>query len=152
HVDEQLVARDAGQALAAALLEAVPQVSLGQLHDDDELAVDDVVAFEAEDVGVADGLDAAEGLEFLLGALAAVVSAAEVAEDELDGLVQTAGGFGLPDLAEAAAAEALDELVARNRLGVAFDPHGHNNVSTRAGSGCAGRTGGTGSCPARGRV
>ena len=57
-----------GRPCAAALLEAVPQVAVGQLHDDDELAVDDVVAFERQDVGVADRLDAAERLEFLLGA------------------------------------------------------------------------------------
>ena len=66
-VAEQLVAGDAGQPLGAALLEAVPEVAVGQLHDDDELAVDDVVAFEREDVGVADGLDAVEGLQLLLG-------------------------------------------------------------------------------------
>ena len=74
HVAEQFVARDAGQALGAALLEAVPEVAVGQLHDDDELAVDDVVAFQRQDVGMADRLDAAEGLEFLLGAVAVVVA------------------------------------------------------------------------------
>ena len=67
HVAEQLLARDAGQALGPALAEAVPEVAVGQLHDDDQLAVDDVEAFQRQDVGMADGLDAAEGLEFLLG-------------------------------------------------------------------------------------
>ena len=49
----------------------------------------------------------------------------KVAEDELDGLVQAAGGFALPDLAEAAAAYALNELVAGNRFGKGFDPNRH---------------------------
>ncbi len=129
HVDEQLIARDARQTLTAALLEAVPQIALGQLHDDDELAVDDVEAFEREDIGMANRGDAAEGFQFLLGALAAVVAAAEVAEDELDGLVQAARRFRLPDLAETAAAYPLDEPVARNRFGMAFDPHRHKYIS-----------------------
>ena len=67
HVAEQLVARDARQSLAAALLEAVPEVAVGQLHDDDQLAVDDVEAFQRQDEGMADRLDAVEGLELLLG-------------------------------------------------------------------------------------
>src|SRR5262249_45209868 len=81
-----------------------------------------------EDVGVADGLDAAEGLQLLLGALAVVAGGGEVAEDELDGLEEAAGGLALPDLAEAAAAEALDEPVFGDRLGVAFDPARHGCI------------------------
>ena len=46
HVAEQFVARDARLALAAALAEAVPEVAVGQLHHDDELAIDDVESFE----------------------------------------------------------------------------------------------------------
>ena len=68
HVDEQFIARDARQPLRAAFLEAVPQIALGQLHDNDELAVDDVKAFERKDIGMTDFLDAAEGFEFLFGA------------------------------------------------------------------------------------
>ena len=60
-----------------------------------------------------------ERLQLLLGGLCrprrAVV---EVAVDELDGLEEAAGGFALPDLAEAAAAEPLDEPVAGDRLGL----------------------------------
>ena len=125
HVAEQLVARDAGQALRAALLEAVPEVAVGQLHDDDELAVDDVEAFEREDERMADGLDALEGLEFLLGALAVLAGGVEVAVDELDGLEQAAGGLGFPDFAEAAAAQPLDQPVAGDRFGLGFDANGH---------------------------
>ena len=40
----------------------------------------------------------------------------EVAVDELDRLEDAAGGFALPDLAEPAAAEPLDEPVAGDRL------------------------------------
>ena len=50
-----------GRCCGPDLAEAVPEVAVGQLHDDQELAVDDVVAFEGEDVGVADGLDALRG-------------------------------------------------------------------------------------------
>jgi hypothetical protein len=132
HVAEELVAGDAGHAAGAALLVAVPEVVVGQLHDDDEQAVDDVVAFQREDVGVADGLDAREGLELLLGAVAVVAGGAEVAEDELDGLVQAAGGLALPDLAKAAAADPLQEAVAGDRFGVVFDPHRHEYTTQGA--------------------
>ena len=113
------------------------RLRIGQLHDDDELAVDDVEAFEREDIGMANGLDTAEGFEFLLGALAAVVGAGKVAEDELDGLVQAARRFRFPNFAEAAAAESFDEPVARNRFGMAFDPHRHKVVSKGVRPKCA---------------
>ena len=61
HVLEEFVARDAGQALVAAVAEAVPQVAVGQLHDDHEPAVHDVVAVEGKEVRVANLLDALEG-------------------------------------------------------------------------------------------
>ena len=64
-----------GSPLVAALAEAVPEVAVGQLHDDHEPAVDDVVAVEGEEVRVADRLDALEGLEFLLGVADEVVVA-----------------------------------------------------------------------------
>src|SRR5262249_19148068 len=99
-----------------------------QLHDDEELAVDDVVALQGEDVGVAYGLDAAERLQLLLGALPLVAGLLEVAVDELDGLEQPARGLGLPDFTEAAAAQALDEPVAGDGLSVTFDPHRHGSA------------------------
>ena len=46
HVHEQLVAGDARVAVLAALAEPVPEVAVGQLHDDHEPAVHDVVAVE----------------------------------------------------------------------------------------------------------
>ena len=70
---------------------------------------------------MADGLDAAQGFEFLLGATAVgAVGGLQVAVDELDGLEQAAGGLGLPDFAEAAAAQALDQPVAGDGLGSSF--------------------------------
>src|SRR5262249_9214971 len=107
---------------------AVPQVAVGQLHDDDELAVDDVVALEREDERMADGLDSAEGLEFLFGAVAVVAGRFEVAEDELDGLVDAPGRLALPDLAKAAPAQPLDEPVAGYGFGRAFDPDCHRGI------------------------
>ena len=62
HVAEQLLARDAGQVLRAALAEPVPERAVGQLHDDEELAVDDVEAFQGQEERMADLLDAVEGL------------------------------------------------------------------------------------------
>ena len=70
-----------------------------------------------------------EGPEFLLGVPRAVrVDRPQVAVDELDGLVQAARGLGLPDLAEAAAAEPLDEAVAGDGLGVGVDAQGHDAI------------------------
>lgn len=69
---------------------------------------------------MADGTDPLQGLQFLLGALIAVATAAQVAKDELDRLVHPAGGFGAPDLTKTAAAQALDQAIARNRFGVRF--------------------------------
>ena len=58
---------------------------------------------------MADGLDAVERLELLLAGAALVLGFVEVAENELDGLEQAAGGLRLPDLTEAAAAQAFEE-------------------------------------------
>ena len=112
-----------GNPPGAAFFEAVPEVAVGQLHDDDELAVDNVVAFQRQDIGVANRFDAAEGFVFLGGAVVVVLVGGgdvagpgrdagaalggQFAEYELDGLVEAAGGLALPDLAETAAAQAL---------------------------------------------
>src|SRR5262249_2972921 len=87
--------------------------------------VDDVEALQREDEGVADGDDPLQGLELLAGAGGVVVGGFQVAVDELDRLEQAAGGFGLPDLPEAAPAQALDQPVAGERLGHAFDAYRH---------------------------
>src|SRR5207248_3741131 len=112
HVAEQLFAGDAGQALGAALAEAVPQGAVGQLGDDHQLTVYDLEQLDGKDEGVADVDDALEGFEFLGGARTLVVRGVEVAVDEFDRLEQAARRFRLPDFAEAAAAQALDEPIA----------------------------------------
>ena len=66
-VDEQLVAGNSRGPCRHALLEAIHQARVGQLGDDDQLPVDDLDAFQGEEEGMADFLDAAEGLEFAAG-------------------------------------------------------------------------------------
>src|SRR5207302_1201529 len=108
HVAQQLVAGNAGQAKGTTLAEPVPEIAVGQLHDDEELPVDDVEAFERKDVGMAYGLDAGERFEFLLGAVPVLVGCLEIAVDELDRLVEAAGGLGLPNFAKAAPTQPLN--------------------------------------------
>src|SRR5262249_36750120 len=72
-----------------------------------------------------------DGLEFLLGALGFPAGGIEFAVDELDRLEEPAGGLGLPDFAEAAAAEPFDQPITRNRLGVALDSDRHEHVLVR---------------------
>src|SRR5262249_50089632 len=125
HVAEEFVARDARQALMLAFLVPVVEAAVGQLHDDEELAIDDVVAFERENVRMADALDAFEGLEFLADAnLIVFFAAVEAAVDDFDGLHDAARGARFPDLAETALAEALQKLVAGDGLCWAF--HGNH--------------------------
>ena len=117
HVLEQFFARDAGQAGFAVFAEALPKVAIGEFHDDDEPAFDDVVAVEGQQVRVPDGLDPFEGFQLLLGeAVGVVVLVAEIAVDHFGRFENPAGGFAAPDLAEAAAAQAVHELVAGDRF------------------------------------
>src|SRR5439155_21882470 len=109
---------DAGEAGLVVLVEDVLEALVGQLHDDDQFAVDHLDALQRQEEGVADRLDQLQGAEFLLGGGGVAVEAVEVAENELDGLGQAAGGLALPDLAEAAAAQRLQEAVTGDRLGV----------------------------------
>ncbi len=111
---EQLFARNAGRPLPLIVEKDRLEVAVGQLHDEDQHPVEDLHAFEGEEEGMADALDALDGFSFLGGETAAGVG---VAADELDGLVEAAGGLALPDLTEAAAAQRLQEPVAGERLG-----------------------------------
>ena len=111
HVRQQLVAGNARQLLLAALLEAVLQAAVGQLGDDQQLPVDDLDPLQRQQERMPHALDAVEGLQ-----LAGRAVFVEQAIDELDRLDQLARRFGRPDLAIAARADPLDELVARNRL------------------------------------
>ena len=148
HVAQQLFAGNARQAKRTALAEPVPEVAVGQLHDDEELAVDDVEAFERKNVGMAYGFDAGQGFEFLLGAVPILVSCLKIAVDELDRLVEAAGSLGLPNFAKAAPTQPLNEPVTGDGFGVAFNPHRHrprpggtwegkSRGSRRAGTACA---------------
>src|SRR6185369_16345725 len=92
----------------------VVEVSVRQFHDDDDFPLgshlDQLVG---EDEGMAHVLldHAVERLALLFGAGPIDVEGVEAAEDELDGLLETAGGLALPDFAEPAAAERLDEAI-----------------------------------------
>src|SRR5207248_1177262 len=89
---------------------------------------DDPNEVHRHDEGMADLLDTVEGLEFLLGADALVVQRVEVAEDEFNSLEEAAGGLAFPGLAEAAAAEGLDQAIAGDRLRVGFSDEAHELV------------------------
>ncbi len=115
-VAQQGVARDADQAGRQAVLVGVVQTAIRPLHDDDEFAGDFLDAVHRQNERVAHLLDAVQGLLFLFGAGAVHVEGVEVAEDELDGFEESAGGLALPDLAEAAAAERFDQAVAGDRF------------------------------------
>ncbi len=118
-VAQQFGPRHAGPAGGLALHEQVVQAAVGQLHHDDQLAADPLDAVHAEQKRVAEGLDVLQGAQLLLGAVGAVrVNVVVGAADELDGLEKSARRLALPDLAEAAGAERLDEPVARDRFGV----------------------------------
>src|SRR5208283_1717342 len=91
------------------LLEAIHQAGIGQFGDDDQLAVDHLDTLKREEEGVADFLDAAEGLEFAAGAFAVKTSI-----NELDRLDETAGSVGLPHFTVAAGADPLADRVSGN--------------------------------------
>src|SRR5204862_990751 len=75
-------------------------------------------AVERENERMADFFHAVQRAQFLLGTGRVGIEGVEVSEDELAGLEDAAGSFAFPRLAEAAAAELLDEAVAGDRLGV----------------------------------
>ncbi len=65
------------------------------------------------------GLNALDSPKFLLGMTATVrLGAAEIAVDDLDGFLQAAGRFDLPNLAKAARAEPLQESISWDRFGL----------------------------------
>src|SRR5262249_23598830 len=104
---------------------AVPEVSVRQLHHDQEPALDQVVTLNRKDVGMADCLDAVERLQFLKGSSAILIDSLDVTVNELDGLGKASGRFHSPAFAKAAAAKPLDKLVTRNGLSAAFDAERH---------------------------
>ena len=87
---------------------ALLQGAFGHLHRDNEVVAADPGAEEGEQVGVVQAADHFEGLQLDLGRRPAEA-------DELQGHVEAAGSGGLPDLAEAALAQLLEQLVFRQR-------------------------------------
>src|SRR5262245_51286678 len=74
---------------------------------------------------MADRDDTLQGLEFLAGARAILVGGFQVAIDEFDGLEEAAWGFRLPDFAESASTQALNQPIAGKGLGHGFDTYRH---------------------------
>ncbi len=66
-VGQQLAAGNAGKTGLAALVEFLLQARRGQLGDDDQVAVDALDAFQREQEGMADLLDAVQGGQFPRG-------------------------------------------------------------------------------------
>jgi len=73
-------------------------------------------------------LDAFQGMEFLLGANPIDIEGIEIAVDELDRLEQAARCFAFPDFAKAAAAQGLDEAVARDRFCISLSDRTHDRA------------------------
>jgi len=88
------------------------QAAVGQFHHDEQVAVDDLDAVHRQQERVADRLDVLEGAQLLGGAVGGVAEVAAPARDELDRLDEATGRFALPDLAEAAFAQRLEQAVA----------------------------------------
>src|SRR5579872_1833064 len=110
-VANQFIAWNAGKTLTAALAESVPQVSIGQLHDDDELAIDCIETFKGENIGVADLPNSFERFQFLFGRPAILIHSIEVAKDKLGSLQKSARRFNLPNFSKSASTQALDQPV-----------------------------------------
>ena len=78
-----------------------------------KLALDDFDPVQGEDKRVANFLHALEGGQLLFGAGRLQIEGFEVSINEFDGFEEDAGGFAFPDFAKAAAAQRLDQAVAR---------------------------------------
>src|SRR5439155_2883048 len=83
---QHLRARDAGITGGPVAGEHVVQAAIGQLHNDDQLAVEDLNAFHEEQERVADGLNQLNGFQFVRHGGAGVVDTLQIAVDELDRL------------------------------------------------------------------
>jgi hypothetical protein len=90
------------------------ETAVGQFHDQHEHAVEKLYAFEGEEEGVSDALDALDGPPFLGSEGAAAL---RIAANKLHSLDEPAGRLAPPHFAEAASAKGFDEAVARQRLG-----------------------------------
>src|SRR5262245_24851500 len=134
-IAKQVIARNADHAGRLALSIEIVQRAVGQFHDDDQFATDDLDAVEGAYEWVANFLDAIEGLEFLLGADAVHIYGVEVTVDKLHCLADTARRLALPDFAEAPAAEGFNQAVSAYRLGVGFPQPIHGAILREMGKG-----------------
>ena len=125
-VAEKFLARQTRFAAAAVFFPELVQVLVGQLGNDDQLALDALDAVDGEEKGMADGLDVLDGSQLFFGVNAADLQAVEGAVDELDRFVDAAGGLALPDLAEAAASQGRQKSITAQgfRVRLFFQGHG----------------------------
>src|SRR5258707_15270675 len=84
-VSQKFGARYAGESQSLTFNQAVFEVLIRQLHDDDQFTVDDLDALNREDKGMANHLDPIHGAQFLLGLSSLIANAVEVAIDEFYG-------------------------------------------------------------------
>ena len=89
--------------------EMIHQAAVGQFGNDHQIAVGDFDAFDRQQQRMPHIFDAREGPHFGLG-----VAGVSVAENDLDGLGNAAGGNRAPDLTVAAAAEQVFNPVSGN--------------------------------------
>ena len=108
HVAEEFVARDAGQALGAALAEPLIEAHVGQFGQNRQPSVQDLEPFERQQERVPHSFDSFQCLELLRCELIVVVSV-----DDLNSFFDAAWSFGAPHLGIAARADPLRQRVAR---------------------------------------
>src|SRR5215472_13715410 len=113
---QELLARDALLAGLAIFLKERVQALVGQLAHDDQVVARALDALDREKEWMPDRFDPLDGAQLFVGTRRAAVQVIEGAMHELGGLVQPAGGFALPHLAEAAAADRLDQSISRQNL------------------------------------
>ncbi len=131
-ITEQLLARNAGLARLLVSGQQLVQVLVGQLHDDDQRAVEALDAIHRKQEGMANGLDPLHGAQLLLRAGAVAGQVVHVAEHELDGLEQPPRRLAFPHFAEPAAAQRLDQPITGDRLGLCFLRDNHFSRPVRA--------------------
>ncbi len=111
-VPDELVARDPRLPDRAAFQKSRADVSVGQAHHHDQFIPDDLDALQAEQKRVANRFDLLERFVFL----AELTIRPSAPLDEFDRLQQSARRFALPNFAEAAAAERMQQDVSRQRF------------------------------------
>src|SRR5262249_5987861 len=98
---------------------------VGQLHDDDQPALNDLKAFQGKDERMADTPDSVQGLQLLRDQGRSLPTVLQVPVEDFDGLEQAAGGFRPPDFPETALPEAIQKPIPRNHFRLAGDAKSH---------------------------